>query len=406
MFVSVYSHLHAPPSHAQPLGRVRLGGLTGEPGWAQAVQQLSPAPGHYGAVLALDCCKFCGVPGTVHLSLQALRVHTGLSLLKGPLFPGGHHRSQLAQSWWQGRQVLCHRHCEQRQCWPRPGLWPLQELPQVAFSAATLPVAASWASTVSVSPQESPFPRLALCLRNPAQPWLGGPQRPILLLNHRGTLRAVEERLELEDIKALLVPAVVDTEPVAQVGAGPHRARRAGQLQVDRIQPLLRQAGFLRQRREQLLHHGLGHTLPGGPQLGPRCCPRLGRLLAGRAAVRGRAQRLAALAAATRARADRGAGGAARREAGGGPSAAQAQRHLHREQLRGDVGPVHVDGGRGHHTDRGLGDSAVCRDRAQRRLRALRGVATGSSWVRVCTYSCAHKATGNTYYSTRLPFNP
>lgn len=35
-------------------------------------------------------------------------------------------------------------------------------------------------------------------------------------------LGAVEEWLELEDIKTLLVPAVVDTEPVAQVGAGPH----------------------------------------------------------------------------------------------------------------------------------------------------------------------------------------
>lgn len=103
VFVNFYSHLHTPPSHAQPLGGVRLGGLTGEPGWAQAVQQLCPAPGHYGAVLALDWWKVHGVSGTVYLSLQALWVHIGLKLLEGPLFPDGHRRSQLAQSWWQGR---------------------------------------------------------------------------------------------------------------------------------------------------------------------------------------------------------------------------------------------------------------------------------------------------------------
>lgn len=72
-------------------------------GWAQAVQQLCPAPGTMGLVLALDRWKFHGVPGTVCLSLQALWVHTALRLLEGPLFPDGHCRSQLAQSWWQGR---------------------------------------------------------------------------------------------------------------------------------------------------------------------------------------------------------------------------------------------------------------------------------------------------------------
>lgn len=103
------------------------------------------------------------------------------------------------------------------------GWWPLQEMPQVAFSTATSPVVTSWASMVSCVPHRSPYsPRLALCFRNPAQPWLWGPQCPIFLLNHWGTLGAVEEWLELEDIKTLLVPAVVDTEPVAQVGAGPH----------------------------------------------------------------------------------------------------------------------------------------------------------------------------------------
>lgn len=43
------------------------GDLTGEPGWAQAVQQLCPAPGHYGALLALDWWKVHSVSGTVYL---------------------------------------------------------------------------------------------------------------------------------------------------------------------------------------------------------------------------------------------------------------------------------------------------------------------------------------------------
>lgn len=280
----------------------------------------------------------------------------------------------LASPWAAGHRRRCHRLSSALP----PCLWQ--------------PLGPVWPACLHGSPHS---PGLALCLRNPGQPWLWGPQRPILLLNRWGTLGAVEERLELEDIKTLLVPVVVDAEPVAQVGAGPHGAGWAGQLQVDRIQPLLRHAGLFRQGREQLLYHGVGHALPGGSHA------RLGRLLAGRAAVGGRAQGLAALAAAPCARADGGARGAARREAGRGPGAAQAQRHLHREQLRGDVGPVHVDGGRGHHADGGLGDCAVCGDRAQRQLRAragrgCRGVqrATASSRVTLSTQShltCTHR---------------
>lgn len=87
MYLSVFIPISTPSQPCSALGRVRLGGPTGEPGWAQAVQQLCPAPRHCGAVLALHWWKFHGVPGTVHLSLQALWVHLGLSLLEGPLLP-------------------------------------------------------------------------------------------------------------------------------------------------------------------------------------------------------------------------------------------------------------------------------------------------------------------------------
>lgn len=97
---------------------------------------------------------------------------------------------------------------------------------------------------------------------------------------------------------------VVDAKPVAQARTGPHRACRAGQLQVDRIQPLLCQAGLFRQGRQQLLHHGVGHPLPGGRQVGPQAGASLRRVLAGRAAVRGGAQCLAALTAGLGAGAD------------------------------------------------------------------------------------------------------
>lgn len=41
---------------------------------------------------------------------QALWVRVGLRLAEGPLCPRGHHRSQLAKSWWQGRFIMHHGH--------------------------------------------------------------------------------------------------------------------------------------------------------------------------------------------------------------------------------------------------------------------------------------------------------
>lgn len=98
--------------------------------------------------------------------------------------------------------------------------WSLQEMPQVASSTAALSVAATGLSAVSVSPQLSFSPRLSLCLGNPPQLWLWGPECTKLLIDQWGSLWAVDEWLELEHIEALLVPAVVDAEAVAEVGAG------------------------------------------------------------------------------------------------------------------------------------------------------------------------------------------
>ena len=103
--------------------------------WAQAVQQLCPAPRHRGSVLALDWWKVRGAPGhrragpgllavqVLSLSPQEWWVHVGLRLVEGPLRPRGHRRSQLAQSWWQGRSVMCHGQwrAEAMLAWPQAG---------------------------------------------------------------------------------------------------------------------------------------------------------------------------------------------------------------------------------------------------------------------------------------------
>lgn len=68
----------------------------------------------------------------------------------------------------------------------------------------------------------------------------------------------MDERLGVEPDSALLIPLVVDVDPVLQLWAGFGGARRAGWLKVDRVQPLLGETGFLRQRREQLLYHSTG----------------------------------------------------------------------------------------------------------------------------------------------------
>lgn len=57
---------------------------------------------------------------------------------------------------------------------------------------------------------------------------------------------------------ALLVPLVVDVDPVLQLRAGLGGTGWAGRFQVDGVQALLGQAGVLGQRGEQLLHHGAG----------------------------------------------------------------------------------------------------------------------------------------------------
>lgn len=78
----------------------------------------------------------------------------------------------------------------------------------------------AWGSLVTQHSGCAPQPSLRL--RYLAQPWLGGSQGPILVINHRRALWRVNEWLELEDLKVLLIPAVVDTEAVAEVRAGPH----------------------------------------------------------------------------------------------------------------------------------------------------------------------------------------
>lgn len=68
----------------------------------------------------------------------------------------------------------------------------------------------------------------------------------------------MDERLGVQPNSALLVPLVVDVDPVLQLGAGFGGTCRAGRLKVDRVQALLGETGVLGQRREQLLHHSAG----------------------------------------------------------------------------------------------------------------------------------------------------
>lgn len=120
LVVSVYSHPCSPPSCAQTLGRVGLGGQA----WAKLSSSSVLPPGTvslcwtwtgwkvHGASRHLSGWPWAGSrtgPSSV-CPPQVLRVHAGLRLLEGPLCPRGHCRSQLAQSWWQGRSAMCHRH--------------------------------------------------------------------------------------------------------------------------------------------------------------------------------------------------------------------------------------------------------------------------------------------------------
>lgn len=68
----------------------------------------------------------------------------------------------------------------------------------------------------------------------------------------------MDDCLGVEPDSAFLVPLIVDVDPVFQLGAGFCGTCGAGWFQVDGVQALLREAGVLRQRREQLLHHRAG----------------------------------------------------------------------------------------------------------------------------------------------------
>lgn len=68
----------------------------------------------------------------------------------------------------------------------------------------------------------------------------------------------MDEGLGVQPNSALLVPLVVDVDPVLQLRTGFGGTRRAGWFQVDRVQALLGETGVLGQRGEQLLHHSAG----------------------------------------------------------------------------------------------------------------------------------------------------
>lgn len=62
----------------------------------------------------------------------------------------------------------------------------------------------------------------------------------------------------MQPSSALLVPFVVDVDPVLQLRAGFGGTCRTGRFQIDRVQALLGETGVLGQRGEQLLHHSAG----------------------------------------------------------------------------------------------------------------------------------------------------
>lgn len=68
----------------------------------------------------------------------------------------------------------------------------------------------------------------------------------------------MDERLGVQPHSALLVPLVVDVDPMLQLRAGFGGTCRAGRFKVDRVQALLGETGVLGQRGEQLLHHSAG----------------------------------------------------------------------------------------------------------------------------------------------------
>lgn len=159
---------------------------------------------------------------------------------------------------------------------------------------------------------------------------------------------------------ALLVPLIVDVDPVLQLGAGFGGTCRARRFKVDRVQALLGETGVLRQRGEQLLHHSAGTPSRLSAQgqraaVGWRVAAlvaviRGGRGLAHRgAAIRGGAKRVAADAVLTGAEAaagHRGGGGFADRAAGALQATGRTGVDTHQRggKLAGVVGQVHVYG--------------------------------------------------------------
>lgn len=140
-----------PLSHAQPWAG---------PGWAQAVQQLCPAPRH---------CWGCAGPALVEVPWCSRHSPSVPPGTVGPSWPKTAGRS-IVPRWPLQVPVVSELLAGQVGHVPQTlvgrgdagltlGWWLLQEMPRVVFSTATLPVAASWASVVSVSPQESLFPQ-------------------------------------------------------------------------------------------------------------------------------------------------------------------------------------------------------------------------------------------------------
>lgn len=68
----------------------------------------------------------------------------------------------------------------------------------------------------------------------------------------------MDEGLGVQPNSALLVPLVVDVDPVLQLRTGFGGTCWAGWFQVDWVEALLGETGVLGERGEQLLHHSAG----------------------------------------------------------------------------------------------------------------------------------------------------
>lgn len=103
---------------------------------------------------------------------------------------------------------------------------------------------------------EVPHADGVLCLRQTADWSVDWLHHPVFLLEKSLFALQMNEGLGVQPNPALLVPLVVDVDPVLELRAGFSRTCWAGWFQVDRVQALLGEARVLGQRGEQLLHHG------------------------------------------------------------------------------------------------------------------------------------------------------